>query len=141
MVVLGAQVKTKIYRISGSGSDYSFCEFQCPELEKKFSIEVPENIIKNILIDDDILEEYHYTGLINDEIYEDILRGCYSQIAWFVATKKDNEQWICNRIKFKENHLIGRLPVKFDLYKRKLAMGIYAVFYILLIMWLVNKVL
>lgn len=132
MVVLGAQVQTKLYKISGCGYDYTLCEYDCPELEENFNIEIPE-IISNTYIDGDKFEELCDIGIINKKVEQFIADGHWKATYYFVATKQDNEdKWICNQLKCIDNHLIGRLPKKIDMYKFSILMGIWGIICIIL---------
>lgn len=126
-------MQTKLYKISGCGDDYTLCEYKCPELTENFNIEIPE-VISNTYIDDDKFEELYDIGIINKKVEQFIADGHWKITYYFVATKQDNEEkWICNQIKCVGDHLIGRLPKRFDMYKYKIIFGIYVIFYLIFV--------
>lgn len=134
-------MQTKLYRISGFQDNFSFCEYECPKLGENFNTEIP-NVVSNILLSNDKIEEFHENGLINDKIYDYLLDGRFKINFYFVATKNDEDDfWLCNQIKLENKKLTGRLPVRFDLYKRKIFVAVYVIFYILFVYWLISTLL
>lgn len=123
----------RLYKISGCGYDYSFCEFVCPTLTKKINISVPDEIISNELINSDKLDELYNTGLIDLVVYETILSGDIDDTAYFVAEEIEEGQYRCYRLSYKDNRLIGRLPNWFDEHKEEYRWPICFLIFVLFI--------
>lgn len=131
----------KLYKVSGRGHDYAFCEYACPTLQSKIDIEIPDDFIDNEMIEDqedlDILFEM---GLIDKLLYQDICDGNMEQTVYFVAKEVGEDEWICCRLKHIDNRLVGRLPVKFDKYKHTVIWTVYAILYFLFLYWLIGEI-
>ena len=129
----------RLYKISGTGHNYSFCEYVCPKLEENFEIDVPDEIINNRTIDrQEFLDELLNTGLIDKLLYNDIIQGIWEQTFYFVATTDRNGNWICKRLKEENGKLKGTLPKWYDKYAYEIALTICLIVFVIILYFIVG---